>query len=96
MPVPFAFAWLNAFQAAVRYSHNSGDDNNNGCGCDGNNNNNGNGCGESNSGRHRQQSTLAAKKTTLVEATVAMTTMTMVVRGGNDGDSGNERSAQSA
>jgi hypothetical protein len=55
------------------------DDNNNGCGCNGNDDNDSNGCGNSNSGRHRQQSTLAADKTAVVEATAAMTTMRMMV-----------------
>jgi hypothetical protein len=53
------------------------DDDNNGCGCDGNGNNNGNGCDKSDSGRHRQQSTLAAEETVVVELTVAMTMMAM-------------------
>ncbi len=52
----------------------SGNDDNNSCGCNGNDNNNSNGCGNSNSVRHRQQSTLEAEETAVVEATAAMTT----------------------
>jgi hypothetical protein len=60
----------------------SGNDDNNGCGCNSNDDNDCNGCGESDSGRHRQKSTLSAEETAGVEATAAMTTMTMAAAAG--------------